>query len=52
LVYPKNFENGECDKETSQNFDLDRVTIVQEQGASEDKKDAVELTPQIVSMLF
>jgi hypothetical protein len=33
-------------------FVLERATIVQAQGASEDKKDTAELTQQIFSILF
>jgi 3-dehydroquinate dehydratase/shikimate dehydrogenase len=36
-LYPKNLENWEFDKEVPQNFDLERVTIAREQGASEDR---------------
>ncbi|HSX03602.1 MAG TPA: Lpg1974 family pore-forming outer membrane protein [Rhabdochlamydiaceae bacterium] len=43
-IYPKNFENGEFDKKASQNSDLERVTIAQEQGASEDQNFEVKPT--------
>jgi hypothetical protein len=33
-------------------FVLERATIVREQGANEDKKDAAKPTSQIVSILF
>ncbi|HSX04230.1 MAG TPA: dihydrodipicolinate reductase C-terminal domain-containing protein [Rhabdochlamydiaceae bacterium] len=36
-VYPKNFENWNFDKKAPRNSDLERVTIAQEQGASEDQ---------------
>lgn len=43
-IYPNNFENGEFDKEAPQSFDLERVTIAREQGASEDQNFEVKPT--------
>jgi DNA polymerase V len=36
-AYPNNLKNGEFDKETAQNFCLERMTIAERQGVSEDK---------------
>ncbi len=44
-LYPKNFVNWEFDKEALQNFDLERVTIAREQGASEDQYFEAKPTP-------
>jgi hypothetical protein len=38
-------KNREFDKEASPNFCLERVTIAEEQGASENKNYEVQLTP-------
>ncbi|HSX03189.1 MAG TPA: 50S ribosomal protein L11 methyltransferase [Rhabdochlamydiaceae bacterium] len=43
-IYPKNFENWEFDKKASENFDLKRVTIAREQGASEDRNFEIKPT--------
>ena len=36
MIYRNNLKNREFDKEAPQNSDLERATIAQEQGASED----------------
>jgi hypothetical protein len=44
-IYPNNFKNWEFDKKAPQHFELERVTIAREQGASEDQNFEVKPTP-------
>jgi hypothetical protein len=44
-IYRNSLKNRECDKEASQNFHLERVTIVRAQGTSEDENFEKEPTP-------
>ena len=44
-LYLNNLKNGDFDKEAPHNFRLERMTIAERQGMSEDKNFAAKPTP-------